>query len=54
MEQCVAVGEWEYSSGEPLEELKTPGLFSMSFPSIFVNGSCDLTHNPISKVEFED
>ena len=26
----------------------------MAFPSIFVDGNCDLTHNPVSKVDFDE
>ena len=52
--QPVALSEWEYADGEPLSELKTPGFFSMSFPTIFINGSCDITHNPLVNIDYHE
>ena len=54
VDQTVAVGDWSYADGQPLSELKTPGFFAMSFPTIFINGSCDITHNPLVKIDFEE
>ena len=40
---ATASTDWEYIRGEPLNELKTPGFFTMAFPTVFINGSCDIT-----------
>ena len=39
----VARATLEYNTEQPLNELNTVGFFSMAFPTIFVNGSCDYT-----------
>ena len=39
----IAAGVQARTEGEPLRELRTRGFFTMAFPHIFVNGSCDIT-----------
>ena len=46
--------DWEYARGEPLNELKTPGFFTMAFPTVFINGSCDITVPNVVSVNFND
>ena len=54
VEEKVAVAEWDYSDSEPLSELKNPGFFAMNFPSIFDNGSCDITHCPLVRLDINE
>ena len=42
------------SDQEPLRELSTPGFFSMCYPSIFVNGTCDITIKKIHTIELKE
>ena len=48
----VATADLEYEYGEPLSELKTPGFFTMAYPTIFINGSCDITIPAMTKVNY--
>jgi len=50
----VGVAEWDFTNGTPLSELKTPGFFAQAFPSIFVNGSCDITYNKLVSIELDN
>ena len=49
-----ALAEWEYADADPLAELKTPGYFSQAFPTVFIGGSCDFTHNNLVSVELDE
>ena len=37
---------------EPLAELKTRGFFTMAYPYIFINGSCDFTLANLHKLDY--
>ena len=50
----VAEAHMERHTGQPLNELKTVGFFSMAFPTIFINGSCDVTIPRLHKIKFSD
>ena len=50
----VGAVNWDKVQGEPLHELKTPGFFCMSYPNIFINGSCDITIPGLSSIKFDD
>ena len=50
----VAAVDWEYTKGEPLSELKTPGFFTMAYPTVFINGSCDITVPGLTPINFEE
>ena len=50
----VAVTDWDRLNGQPIRELKTPGFFSMAFPTVFINGSCDITHPSLMKPELSE
>ena len=39
---------------QPLSELKTPGFFAMAFPTVFINGTCDLTVPKLITIEYEE
>ena len=42
------------NSKEPLRELKVAGFFSMAYPTIFVNGSCDITIKALHPVPYQE
>ena len=50
----VAEAHMERHTGQPLNELKTVGFFSMAFPTMFINGSCDVTIPRLHKIKFSD
>ena len=50
----VASVDWNNSKGQPLTELKTPGYFTMAFPTVFVNGSCDITVPKLVDIDYDE
>ena len=39
---------------KPVSELKTPGFFSMAYPTVFINASCDFTAPRLVKIPFKE
>lgn len=52
LQSTVATANWEYTYGEPLKELKTEGFFTLSAPSMFINGHADYTVPGFRSVDF--
>ena len=50
----VAVVDWPRLDQEPLPELRTEGFFTMAFPDVFVNGSCDITVPRLEKPALQE
>ena len=50
----VASVNWDHIKGKPLSELSTEGFFSMAFPTIFINGSCDYSTPKLVNINFEE
>ena len=50
--ESKASADWEYIRGDPLNELKTQGFFTMAFPTVFINGSCDITIPKLVEINF--
>ena len=50
----VAGADWEYADSLPVNELKTPGFFAMAFPTVFVNGSCDITYQKLVNINYDE
>ncbi|XP_057310732.1 uncharacterized protein LOC130648690 [Hydractinia symbiolongicarpus] len=50
----IANANLEFTREQPIRELKTPGFFTMAYPTVFINGNCDLTVPRLSKINFEE
>ena len=58
-EQALHAGEvagatLNYIHEKPVSELKTPGFFSMAYPTVFINVSCDFTAPRLVKIPFKE
>ena len=53
-EGCVATGDWNYVKDQPLKELKLLGFFTMAFPTIFINGTCDYTLPKLGNLGYDE
>ena len=49
----VAQLNWDYANGDAVKELSTDGFFTMTFPTIFINGSCDFTIANLKSVKYD-
>ena len=51
----VAETNWAYIKDQPLiNELRTPGFFTMAFPTVFINGSCDYTTPKLVAIDYQE
>ena len=50
----VASVNWNYVQGDAIKELNTEGFFTMAFPTIFINGSCDCKISSLRGIEYNE
>jgi hypothetical protein len=50
----VASVDWSTTRGQLLDELRTPGYFTMSFPTVFINGTCDYTVAKLIEIDYDE
>ena len=50
----VAQLNWDYANGDAMKELWTNGFLTMTFPTIFINGSCDVTIANLRNVKYDE